>query len=118
MVDFSTLTQSLAEFSRCHCVAICAFLVPANLLVTLATMILAGLHRPRMQVWRSATWAAFLAIAMVLHVWTWFAIGVVMAPTFILLALAAVCLLINGAAIVYHHRTSAPDWSRSSVGTF
>jgi ABC-type multidrug transport system permease subunit len=38
---------------------------------------------------------------MVLHVYTWFMIGVVMAPTYILLALGSICLGINFWAIAH-----------------
>ncbi|MEQ9356596.1 hypothetical protein [Coleofasciculus chthonoplastes] len=86
---------SLLEFSRAHCVAICGGLVPLNLLLTLQTMILTGLQRPQRQV-RLATVLAYIpAGVMVLHVWTWLMIGVVMAPTFILLGLACICVGIN-----------------------
>jgi hypothetical protein len=91
MLDFNTVT----EFSHTHCIAICAFLVPANLLTTLQTGILTGLNRPRMQVWASAAVASLWATAMIFHVFTWFAIGVVMPPTYILLLMAIVCLVIN-----------------------
>lgn len=91
MIDINILW----EFSRNHCIAICAFLVPANLLATLLTMILVAVDRPRMQVWGAATGAFIPAIAMFLHVLSWFIIGVVMAPTYILLVLGCVCLLIN-----------------------
>lgn len=89
------------EFSRTHCVAICGFLVPANLLATLQTMIFTPW--PRFRPWAPlmVTVASFYALVMVFHVFTWFAIGVVMAPTFILLFLAAVCLTINGWAIAH-----------------
>lgn len=87
--------EPLFDFSRSHCVAICAFLVPANLLATIQTMVLVGLGRPQRQVWRSLGVASVFAIAMIGHVLTWFMIGVVMAPTFILLTLACVCLSVN-----------------------
>jgi hypothetical protein len=91
----------LCEFSRNHCVAICTFLVPANLLTTLQTILLIGLHRSQVLVWQSAGLASFFAIVMLLHVFTWFLIGVVMAPTYILLAMACLCLSINLWAIVH-----------------
>ncbi len=91
MFDFT----SLFEFSRSHCVEICAFLVPANLLATLRTLILTGLRRPPGQIWAASTIAAFFAGVMVLHVMTWFFVGVVMAPTFILLGLGSICLSVN-----------------------
>jgi len=86
---------SLLEFSRAHCVAICGGLVPLNLLLTLQTMILTGLQRPQRQVRLAAAFACLPAGVMVLHVWTWLMIGVVMAPTFILLGLACICVGIN-----------------------
>ncbi|MEM9922661.1 MAG: hypothetical protein AAF915_02715 [Cyanobacteria bacterium P01_D01_bin.50] len=100
MLDFNTIT----EFSRNHCVTICAFLVPANLISTLSTMVLAALHRPLSQVLRSAGVAAFFAVAMMLHVYTWFAIGVVQLPTYILLWLAITCLFTNLGAILFQRR--------------
>ncbi|OKH36855.1 hypothetical protein NIES2119_15655 [[Phormidium ambiguum] IAM M-71] len=87
--------HQLCEFSRFNCVAICAFLVPANLLATLQTMILVGLNRPLVQLVPAITMAIMLAILMILHVFTWFMIGVVMLPTYILLSLGSLCLTIN-----------------------
>ena len=91
MLDFS----SLSDFSRTHCVAICAVLVPVNLLLTLRTLILVGLNRPSVQIWQAMTWASLAAIVMVLHVMTWFVIGVVMLPTYVLLTLGGVCFMTN-----------------------
>lgn len=97
MFDFN----SLFEFSRNNCVAICAFLVPANLLLTLRTMVFTGLQRPQSQVRQAALFACIPALVMVLHVFTWLMIGVVMAPTYILLWLGTTCLGINLWAITY-----------------
>jgi len=97
MIDFNTVT----EFSHTYCIAICAFLVPANLLTTLQTAILTGLNRPRMQVWASVVVASLWATAMIFHVFTWFAIGVVMPPTYILLVMGITCLTINVWAIAH-----------------
>ncbi|MFM7364192.1 MAG: hypothetical protein ACKO11_06770 [Cuspidothrix sp.] len=97
MLDFHTLT----EFSRNHCLGICGFLVPANILTTLLTIILAFLHRPRSQVWSSVILACTFAVIMMLHVYTWFMIGVVMLPTYILLSLAITCLLTNLFVIIW-----------------
>ncbi|BAY20863.1 hypothetical protein NIES2100_06070 [Calothrix sp. NIES-2100] len=101
MLDFHTL----AEFSRSNCVSICAFLVPANLLTTILTMILTALHRPSHQVWQSAGIASIFALVMVMHVYSWFVVGIVMLPTYILLCLAITCLLINLAAILWLRRS-------------
>ena len=97
MLDFNTVT----EFSHTYCIGICAFLVPANLLTTLYTGILTALNRPRRQVWASAAVAGLWATAMLFHVFTWFAIGVVMPPTYILLAMAISCLTINVWAVAH-----------------
>jgi hypothetical protein len=97
MLDLNTL----AEFSRGNCVSICAFLVPANLTATVFTMVFAALRRPSHQVWKAAGIASIFAFVMILHVYTWFSIGVVMAPTYILLWLAITCLLTNLAAILF-----------------
>lgn len=105
MLDFNTL----AEFSRNNCIGICAFLVPANILTTLLTMILTFLNRPLGQVWISTGLACLFASVMMLHVYTWFMIGVVMAPTYILLSLAVTCLLTNLFLII---------WRRNSLQLF
>ena len=93
--------HSLSEFSRTHCIAICAFLVPANLLATLLTLGLTILRRPSVQIQRAVGLASCFALVMVLHVFTWLAIGVVMPPTYILFWLASTCLLINIWAIAH-----------------
>lgn len=93
--------NSVFEFSRNNCIAICGFLVPANMLITLVTMALVGMRRPKIQVLQSVVIACVLALVMVGHVMTWFAIGVVMAPTYILLFLASVCIILNLWAIAY-----------------
>ncbi|NMG05850.1 hypothetical protein [Brasilonema sp. UFV-L1] len=97
MLDF----HCLAEFSRNNCVSICAFLVPANLLATVLTMIFTALRRPSHHVWQAAGIASIFAFMMILHVYTWFMIGVVMPPTYILLSLALTCLLTNLGAILF-----------------
>lgn len=91
----------LFEFSRNNCIAICAFLVPANLLLTLVTVSLVSQLRHLTQVYLSVFAASFFALTLLLHDFTWFSIGVVMAPTYILLALACVCLSLNLWAIVH-----------------
>ena len=97
MFDFNTVT----EFSHTYCIGICAFLVPANLLATLQTIVLTGIKRSQLQVQLAAAFASIFALVMVLHVFTWFAIGVVMAPTYILLAMGSICLGANIWAMVY-----------------
>ena len=93
--------NSLSEFSRSHCIAICAALVPANLLATSQTLLWVWLRRPLIQVQITAGMAGFYALLLLLHVFTWFAIGVVMAPTFILIFLGGLCSAINLSAVWY-----------------
>ena len=96
--------NSIAEFSRTNCVSICAFLVPANLLATLTAIIFAAFRCPSHYVWQVAGLGSLFALIMVLHVYTWFLIGVVMAPTYILLLLGLTCLLTNIGAIFFQRR--------------
>ncbi len=104
--------HSLSEFSRSNCVGICAFLVPANILATVMTLFLTFVNRPRRQVFQSAGIAAVFSFFMVWHVYTWFSIGVIMPPTYILLSLGTTCLLTNLGAIVwrvsFRHSTPSP----------
>jgi hypothetical protein len=109
-------SNSLFDFSRNNCLAICGFLVPANMIATLQTMIFIGWDAsrresplvlglvssldssvvpPKISTTPIITMSVIYAIAMILHVFTWFLAGVVMAPTFILLSLGIVCLSIN-----------------------
>ena len=100
MFDFNTL----AEFSRAYCIGICAFLIPANLVATSLTIIFTVLRRPVVQVYLAAGFASIVASVMILHVFTWFMIGVVMASTYILLGLGSICLFANLGAILLHRR--------------
>ena len=95
MLDFNTLTV----FSSTYCIGICAFLIPANLIATSLTIGLTLLCRPAIEIWRSAAIASTFALLIILHVFAWFMIGVVMAPTYILLVLGSICLLVNLRAI-------------------
>ncbi|PSB04904.1 hypothetical protein [Merismopedia glauca] len=97
MFDFS----SLCEFSRTHCIAMCAFLVPANLLVTTITLSIVGFKLPQPKLWQSVSLGTFLALVMISHVFTWFMVGIVAAPTYILLFLASTCLVLNFGAVYY-----------------
>jgi len=97
MLDINTLF----EFSRNNCAAICAFLVPANLLATSQTLLLLFLERPLNQVRFFASIGNIFALTMFFHILTWLIIGVVMAPTFILLGLGITCLVINFYAIIF-----------------
>lgn len=101
MFDFNTLT----EFSRANCIAICAFLVPANLVATSLTIIFTALIRPTVQVWQAAGIASSFALLMIWHVFTWFMAGIVLTPTYILLSLGSSCLFINIVAIAYSYNS-------------
>jgi hypothetical protein len=98
--------EPLFEFSRSNCIAICACLVPANLLITLTTTILAFTGKPLSLVRLTASIAAMFSIILFLHVSTWFIIGVVTPVTFILLGLGSTCLLGNLSAIIYRQKFS------------
>lgn len=95
MLDF----LALAEFSRANCVGICAFLVPANLLATLTVMVMTGFRYHRSRVLPVVLLGCLFATVMILHVYTWFAVGIVMMQTFILLGLALTCLTVNLGAV-------------------
>jgi hypothetical protein len=94
----------LFEFSRQHCVAICAFLVPANLLASLQTLIYLFLNRSIEQIRLPAFLGVVFATIMFLHVSTWMAIGVITPVTFILFTLGMTCLINNLAVIAYTQR--------------
>ncbi len=89
----------LNEFSRSHCIAICAFLVPANLIATSQTILFTILKRSPVQIFTISASAIIYALLMIFHVISWYIIGVVMAPTFILMFLGITCFAINLTAI-------------------
>lgn len=91
----------ICEFSRINCLAICAFLVPFNLLATLQTLIFTGQNRSKSQIVLIAGFASLYSGLLVLHVFTWFLVGVVRIPTFVLLILGSTCLFINLWAVFY-----------------
>ncbi len=91
MFDFT----AVAEFSRHHCVAICAFLVPVNLTLTSLTLACVAQIRPIIPVSLASGLASVFALCLFLHVSTWLMVGVIMIPTFVLLSLGAICLFIN-----------------------
>lgn len=95
MLDFATV----CEFSRIHCVAICAFLIPINFLATSTTLGLLFFKQPSGQVRFWAILAGCVALPLLLHVGTWLMIGVVKIPTFVLSGLGIICLFINFKAI-------------------
>jgi hypothetical protein len=99
--DFSLGFSMINHLSRCHCVAICAFLVPTNLLLSTSVILLTGLDRSpqtRRKLTTAGTCAAALLIA---HVASWWIVGVIAPATFILPALGLVCTVINWSCVKY-----------------
>jgi hypothetical protein len=99
--DFSLDISTINHLSRCHCVAICAFLVPTNLLLSTSVILLTGLDRSpqaRRNLSIAGTLAALLLIA---HVASWWIVGVVAPATFILPSLGLLCTLINWSCVKY-----------------
>jgi hypothetical protein len=93
--------EPIFQFSRNNCVAICAFLVPANLVTTTQTFFLLLLRRSYFRVRLSAAIAVTLALTLFLHVATWFIIGVITPVTFVLAALGTSCILTNLVLVFY-----------------
>lgn len=91
MLDFDMIWQ----FSRSHCIGVCALLVPVNMIATLQTLIFAARRSSPSQVQLVATFALFYATLLILHVFSWWMVGVVRIPTYILLFLGTVCLGLN-----------------------
>lgn len=94
----------LFEFSRQHCIGICTFLVPANLLASLFALIYLFLNRSIEHIRLAAFFGIAFATIMFLHVSTWMAIGVITPVTFILFTLGMSCLVINLATVIYTQR--------------
>lgn len=108
--------EPIFEFSRLNCVAICAFLVPANLLTTIATLVLAATGQSLLKMRFTVAIAASFALTLYLHISTWFIIGVITPVTFILFGLGTTCLSINILALVY--RNEFPQlitWAKNSL---
>ena len=97
MLDFEPLFQ----FSRQYCVAICSFLVPANLLTTIFTLVMVVRGESFYKMLWSKRIASVFALTLFLHVSTWFMIGIVTPVTFILFGLGTTCLIINILSVAY-----------------
>lgn len=97
----------LFELSRQYCITICSFLVPINLLLTCCTLFCLVRQFNHTIIRYSASVAMVFGLAMIAHVGSWLAVGVVMAPTYILLVLGATCLGIN------YYASFAPDKLRN-----
>lgn len=98
--------EPIFEFSRHNCIAICSFLVPANLTATVTTLVLSVIGKSVFKMRFTTAIASILAITLFLHVSTWFVIGVITPVTFILFGLGTTCLLINILAIAYRDKLS------------
>ena len=98
--------EPIFEFSRNNCVAICSFLVPANLFATIATLVLTFNQSPLIQLRYSAAVAIVFALTLFSHVGTWFVIGVITPVTFILTGLGATCILTNLVLVTYYSTVS------------
>lgn len=97
MFDFEPLFQ----FSRQYCVAICSFLVPANLFTTIFTLVMVARGESLSKILWSKRIASVFACTLFLHVSTWFMIGIITPVTFVLFGLGTTCLIINMLAVAY-----------------
>jgi hypothetical protein len=95
MLDLDTLNH----FSRCNCVAICAALIPMNLLLSTAVIGLTAIDYPALLRQRLATLGSFLGVLLIAHVMSWWIAGVVAPATIILPSLAVVCSIVNWSCI-------------------
>lgn len=92
--------EPLFQFSRQNCIAICSMLVPANLIATVATLVLAITGQSMKMRW-TCTLSSVLAITLFFHISTWFIIGIITPVTFILFGLGTTCLAVNILAVAY-----------------
>ncbi|MGF1603871.1 MAG: hypothetical protein ACFCU8_17965 [Thermosynechococcaceae cyanobacterium] len=99
-----SIIAPLLNFSYGHCISICAVLVPFSLLMTFGSIYHVGSRHPVRKLYLTAGFASLAAGFMIFHVWSWWIIGVVMGPTYILSVVALVCLAINSWAV--GHRRS------------
>jgi hypothetical protein len=100
---FMSIFTGILELSRTHCVSICGLLVPLGLLMTCGTLLQLGFRQPSWRIHLSAGLATGTASLMVLHVYSWWMMGVVMGPTYVLSFLAGLFLSLNGWALVHRH---------------
>ena len=103
----------LADFSRGNCVGICSALVPLILLSTIACGGMTYFCQPQRLV--NTTYGAVIisCLAMVLHVSSWFAIGVITPVTFILLGLSLTCASVSTLVWLF-----APQWRSGDLDDF
>jgi hypothetical protein len=101
---FDFAYSPLAVFSRAHCGAICAFLIPANLALATAVVASTVINPPSSQRNRFLGLSIAAAAVMSFHVGTWLAIGIVHLFTFILLGLAFTCMAVDALAWLYPNK--------------
>jgi hypothetical protein len=101
MLDFSLDFSTINHLSRCYCVAICAFLVPTNLLLSTAVILLTGLARSPQARRKLSIAGTLVAMLLISHVASWWIVGVVAPATFILPALGLVCTVVNWSCVKY-----------------
>lgn len=110
-VSVSTVIDSIIaffEFSRNSCVSFCALLVPANLLLTVITWSLVVLSASSTKwVLSTSLLGNTLSLVLILHVVSWWAVGVVAAPSFILVFLGGVCLTLNLLAMIFSEQVQS-----------
>jgi hypothetical protein len=87
--------SDLCALSTSYCLAICTVLIPANLLCTFVTLCTLRYPQAQSQVRLAAGLGLLSAVALALHVFSWFLLGVVMPPSYVLLSLAALCMGLN-----------------------
>jgi len=87
--------NNIIEFSHLYCVEICTLLVSMNVLASLQPIIFTVLHRPKKEINLISLVASFYALMIILHLGSWFIVGVVRIQTFILLLFAACSLITN-----------------------
>ncbi len=90
-----SLFDQLCEFSRNQCIGICACLVPFNLILSFLTLVFVARQSSPQLIQKNAIAVYGGVTLMVLHVSTWFLVGVVMVPTFLLPVFGGVCVAIN-----------------------
>ncbi len=100
MLDINTL----GEFSRINCGSICAFLVPASFIGAVVSLYNVYIGRSQRQITLTAIVASIFPIILFFHIATWWIVGVVMLPTFILLGLGSTCLMVHLLAIIERER--------------
>ena len=93
--------EPIFEFSRHNCVAICSFLVPANLITTIVTLLLVATEQSLSKMRWSRAIASIFAVTLFVHISTWFVVGVITPVTFILFGLGTTCLVVNILAVMY-----------------